>query len=359
MSVRLNRRGVTLPMTIIVIAVLAVSVAISYSRLSSERRITGDGAAQLDAFAVAQSGLSQYLGTRAAKPGASQDTTYTTIPGGTAVISLRMLRESTTTLLPAVYVITSKGTNSGAKRYDSRTPPAERTVATYALWTPAPFDLNAGVTSLTGVTANGNSSHYSGVDNCGAAATIPGVAVPNGAWNPQHPSVVDGIPDDAAVPMGTQGPAGTAKDEVAIDWAGIVAGTAFPADYVYPASGWPGAGSPGMADWPVTRVNGNLDMPGNGKGILVVTGNLTISGNKQWDGLILVGGTLTGNGNSTIYGGIITGLNVKLGMIVPDYDVGSGTKTWQYDSCALTRALGHVGSLERVRNGWVDTWPSY
>jgi hypothetical protein len=37
----------------------------------------------------------------------------------------------------------------------------------------------------------------------------------------------------------------------------------------------------------------------------------------------------------------------------------NGTKDYQYDSCALTRALGHIGSLQRVRNGWIDTWASY
>src|SRR4051794_11242826 len=183
MSVRTNCKRVTLPMTIIVIAVLAVSVAIPYSRLSSERRITGDNQAQLDAFAVAQSGLSQYMGTRTDKPGASQDTTYTTIPGGTAVISLRMLRESTTTLLPAVYVVTSRGTNTSAKSYDSRTPPAERTVATYALWTPAPLDLDGAFTSLSGVSYTGTQGTVSGIDNCGAAGSIPGSAVPTGAVN--------------------------------------------------------------------------------------------------------------------------------------------------------------------------------
>ena len=105
MSAPSSRRGATLPLTIIVIAVLAVSVAITYARISSERRTTSDQSAQLEAFQVAQAGLSQYLGTRTAKPGASQDTTYTDLPGGTALISLRMLRESTTTLLPAVYVL--------------------------------------------------------------------------------------------------------------------------------------------------------------------------------------------------------------------------------------------------------------
>jgi type II secretory pathway pseudopilin PulG len=151
MSARLNRRGATLPMTIIVIALMGVAVAITYARLSSERRITGDSQAQGNALAVAQSGLNDYMAGRNAKPAASQDTTFTTLPGGTAVVSLRMLRESTTTLLPAVYVIISRGTNTTAKSYDARTPPAERTVAAYALWTPAPLDIDAGVTSLSGV----------------------------------------------------------------------------------------------------------------------------------------------------------------------------------------------------------------
>jgi len=37
----------------------------------------------------------------------------------------------------------------------------------------------------------------------------------------------------------------------------------------------------------------------------------------------------------------------------------NGTKSYRYDSCALTSALGHVGSLQRLRNAWVDTWSSY
>ena len=354
MSVRLNRRGATLPMTIIVIAVLAVSVAISYARLSSERRITSDNSAQLDAFAVAQSGLSQYLGTRNGKPGASQDTTYTTIPGGTAVIALRMLRESTTTLLPAVYVVTSKGTSTSSARYDSRIPPAERTVATYALWTPAPFDLDAAFTSLSGIDKTGNSGSLNGTDACAANAAIAGVAVPSGGYSGQT-GPIDGNPDNTPKDLGSGGVGGNAKDSVGIDWAGIRAGTVFPGDYVYPT--WPTAAQ--FLNWPVIRVNGDIDVPSDGKGILIVTGNMTIGGSKRWDGLVLVGGTLTSNGNNVIEGAVITGLNIKVGLLVPVNAIANGNKTFQYSSCNLTRALGHVGSLERVRNGWVDTWPSY
>ena len=360
-SLRSTRRGATLPLVVIVLAMMAVGVAINFTRISAERVINSDIKAQQGALQVAQSGMNRYLSTLNAKPPALGPwpitTNYNDLPSGTAQVVMQQLRDSTTTLLPALYVITSKGTYTGGRRYNSRIPPAERMVATYAIWKPAPFDLNAGVTSLTGMTANGNSGAYSGIDHCGANANIPGVAVPNGTWNAAHPTIVDGSPEDAAVGMGTGGTGGTAKDQVQIDWASILAGTGFPADYTYPT--WPTAAQ--FNNWPVTRVNGDLTMPSSGNGILIVTGNLTWNGtpNKTWNGLVLVGGTLIGNGASTIYGATITGLNVKTGTNVLAYDVGNGTKTWQYDSCALTRALGHIGSIQRIRNGWTDTWPSY
>ena len=351
---RLNRRGATLPLGIIVLALMSVAVAITYARITAERHTGGDIKAQLGAFAVAQTGLSRYMASLTGKPGASHDTTMTDLIGGTAQVSLRMLRESTTTLLPAVYVITSRGSYTAAKRYNSLTPSAQRTVATYALWTPAPFDLNAGFTSLSGINKNGGSGSLSGIDNCGAQPDIPGVAVPTGTYTGPV-AVIDGNPDNTPHEMGTGGPGGTAKDSVGIDWAGILAGTYFPPDYVYPT--WPTAAQ--FNNWPVVRVNGDLTLPGTGNGILIVTGNITLSGNNGWNGLILAGGTLTSNGNNIVHGATVTGLNVKLGQTVPQSSIANGTKIYQYDSCTLNRALSHVGSLQRVRNGWTDTWSSY
>jgi len=355
-----NRQGVTLPLTILVIAVLGVSVAITYARLSSERRTTGDGQAQLDAFAVAQTGLSSYMAGRNAKPAANQDTTFTDLPGGIAQVSLRFLRESTTTLLPAVYVITSRGTATAARSYDARTPPAQRTVATYALWTPTPLDLDAAITTLGGMDKAGGSGSMSGIDACGVMPDIPGVAVPNGGYTGSS-SPIDGNPDNTPVNLGTAGPSGTAKDEVDIDWAGIVAwpNTTLMPDLVYSGT-WPTTSD--FAAWPVIRVNNNpgadFDLPADGKGILIVTGNVIISGSTSWEGVILAGGSIRSNGSNSARGAVIAGLNAKLGQAVPVSQM-NGTKSYLYDSCALTRALGHVGSLQRVRNGWIDTWPSY
>jgi hypothetical protein len=350
---------------VIVLALMAVAVAITYSRISSERRTGADGQASLGAFAVAQSGLNRFLANINGKPavaaGVVQTVTYTDLPGGTAQVDMVMLRESTITLLPAVYAITSRGTYTAGRRYNALTPPAQRTVGTYALWTPTPFDLNGALTSLTAVNKTGNSGALDGNDRCAGTGmpAIPGVAVPNGGFTGDA-TPINGDPEDAPDEIGTGGTGGTAREEVDIDWAGITSGTVMPPNYVYPT--WPGAGTPGMADWPVVKVNGDLTLPSSGKGILIVTGNLRINGAtppRTWEGLVLVGGQLDLNGNSNLFGAVMTGLNVKLGITVPGYDIASGTKVIRYDSCALNRALGKVGSIQRVRNGWTDTWSSY
>jgi type II secretory pathway pseudopilin PulG len=369
MSARLSRRGAVLPLTIIMLAIMGVAVAITYTRLSSERRTTADAQAQVQAFAVAQSGLSRYLSTLAAggvKPGwGDVDVVYNDLPGGTATVSLRMVRESTVTLLPAVYAITSRGVNTTARRYGASAPAAERSVVTYGLWTPAPFEMYGAMTSLSGINKTGTSGNLSGYDRCGAMPAINGVAVPNAGYGgPVGP--IQGNPEDTPYYLGTPGVGGTASDSIDIDWAGIVAWpntTMFP-DYKSPA--WPTDGQ--FVDWPIVRVD-NVAGPaftlpatctvGICKGILIVTGDLHLDGAVSWEGLILTGGSLTSNGNNLVYGATVSGLNVKLGMNPAASDIANGTKNFQYDSCALKRALGQFGSIQRVRNGWIDTWPSY
>jgi hypothetical protein len=117
-----------------------------------------------------------------------------------------------------------------------------------------------------------------------------------------------------------------------------------------------------MLNWPIVRVNNNpgadFDLPGDGNGILIVTGNLTIGGSKSWTGLILAGGYVRSNGSNNVQGAVVAGLNVKLGQAVGVSQM-NGNKSYQYDSCSLNRALSKIGSLEVVRNGWMDTWSSY
>lgn len=358
MSHRWNRRGAALPLAIFTIALLTIGIAVAFSRMSSERRVHANQDAQLDAFAVAQSGLEQYLSGVTSMPPASLDTTISGLVGGSAAISVRQVRD-TIGGRTAVYLISSRGVNSTATRYDASAPPAERIVAQYAVWRSGSMTVNAAFTSLSGVDKNGKSGSLNGNDACGAVGALPGVAVPNGLYSGKT-EPIDGNPEDAPAYIGTAGPLGTAKDAVHIDWDGIVNGNALPADYTIPSDDWPNSAE--MSAWPVIRVDGNYSLSGgstDGKGILIVTGNLTINGSWHHEGIVLVGGTVTSNGNNTISGAIVTGLNVMLGDAVSQTSVGNGNKTFEYNSCDVAQALKSLSRLERVSNGWMDNWPNW
>lgn len=358
MAPRSNRRGGTLPLTLAAIALLSMAVVVSFNRVSADRRISGDQQAQVDAFAVAQSGLEMYRVAVGGKPGTAHDTTLAGLPGGSAVISLRRVRDAVGTN-PALYLVSSRGTSSTAVSYGPSTPPAQRTVAQYMIWQPATMDVKAAFTSLSGLQKNGNSGSMDGTDGCGGKPTIPGVAVPDGIYS-GHTGPIDGNPDNTPDYLGTPGPSGTAKDEVNVDWAGITAGTAITPDVILPGGSWPNAAQ--MNGWPVIFANGNLSVNAgmtDGKGILIVTGDLTMSGSWEHEGIVLVGGTLTSNGNNHVFGAVITGLNTKLGVTVGQTAVGNGTKIFQYNSCNIANALDALGALTPVPNGWADNYPSY
>jgi hypothetical protein len=40
-------------------------------------------------------------------------------------------------------------------------------------------------------------------------------------------------------------------------------------------------------------------------------------------------------------------------------DIGNGTKTIRYNSCLVSQALSHLGSLVALPNAWADNWPVY
>jgi hypothetical protein len=278
----------------------------------------------------------------------------------------------------STFVLISRGENTTTNRYAANTATATRTVAQLLRRSSGTFSTEAGFVSLSGFQKNGNSGSISGVDACTTSPqpSIPGVAVPS---DPDDPSVpwydgptgpIDGDPDDTPVAIGTPGTGGTAKDVVDIDWAGIVNFTSITPNFhqqtTSPASGtWPSDAEISGANWPIVMVTGdkvigNGDVPsGGGQGILIVTGNLTFNGSAKWNGIVLVGGIIESNGNQTVTGAIITGLNIKLGIEVPENFLGNGTKLYQYDSCDVNKAMSPFAGWSRLGNATVDNWPSW
>lgn len=372
---RSDERGISLLLTMLLVLLLLVAVTGAAMRTTAERRSSLDMAAQVDAFALAQSGIDRYLEAHTTMPTSFPDSASYDMTGGRAVATLYRFRAAAS---DTVFVLVSRGENTTQDRYAADAAAAVRTVAQLMRFNAGTLDVPGAWTSLTPMVKNGNSGSLSGVDACTTSPkpSIPGVALPTVSSGNLSPSYtgptgpIDGNPDNLAVAIGTPGSAGTAKEAVDIDWAGIVARTSITPNFYQkttsPASGsFPSNSALSGTNWPVVFVEGNktltnADVPsGGGQGILIVTGDLTMNGNTAWNGIVLVGGTITSNGNNTVLGGIVTGLNVKLGQSVSGQTVGNGTKTFRYNSCYIASSMARFGGWQRVRNGWVDNWPSY
>ena len=360
-----ERRGFALPIAVLVIAVLTIMVVGGFSIVSAERRSVADQKSQISAFRIAEQGLEIYLVRRDSLYAGVQN--YTKIPGAKDSVRINMTGGyadvSLTRLRPpkgsqsGLYVVRSKGTETvGAY---AGTPQGVRTVAQYVLWEPAPMQVLAGWTALSGLQKNGAAGTLGGIDMCGEGGAVAGVIVPA---DPGYTGkmVAVGNPPIDSIP---------APDSVEIDWNGIVNNNLIEATITLPGGTWPTAAlTAAYADsnstyYPIIRVNGNFDLLSSGKGMLIVTGSLTLSGNKGWRGVILAGGEITSNGNNDILGGgvqgaVISALNEKLGMDVPR-SVANGTKQYNYNSCEVAKATTLMGALVTLRNTWVDNWVEY
>lgn len=356
------RRGFAIPTAILVILVLTAALAAGFSLVSAENRSIADQKAQVTAFELAEQGLEIFivkrdsLGFTTVPPGA-RDSTRITLAGGYADVAMDRIRAPQGSL-SGLYVVRSRGVQtSGAF---AGTPQGVRTVAEYALWKPASMQVLAGWTSISGVDKNGNSGTLGGIDACGDSAAVAGVAVP------QYPGFI-GLDKN-----GTGSPAvdtmALTQDSLAkmvhMDWLHLSAGTAVHVDYTIPPQTMPTFSD--TTQFPVVRVIGDLTstMMSNvansgGRGLLIVTGNMILTGsNFTWRGIVMAGGDITGNGNNDIQGAVITALNAKLGQTVP-IDTINGTKNYQYNSCNVAKTMNRLGALVPLSNTWVDNWVEY
>ena len=350
-----NRDGFAIPTAILVIGILSISIAAGFSLVISERRGVDDQKAQVTAFVLAERGLETFfvkrdsLGFTTIPPVAREGPVRIYFTGGYADVELDRVR-SPTGSLSGLYVVRSKGTQTqGAV---GTTPAGVRTVAQYATWDIADINVEAGWTAISGIQKNGNSGSFLGSDQCRDSAAVAGVSVPvvPGFNRPATADSVDYLAQTVNL----------AAAKVEVDWAGILAGTAITPNIVMP-----GGTLPNWSDttyYPTIFVNGDLGTTSaynGGRGLLIVKGDLGGNGATfTWKGLVLVGGDLVGNGTNTIDGAIISALNAKLGITVP-INTANGTKTYQYNSCEVAKALRGMGALIPLQNTWVDNWVEY
>jgi hypothetical protein len=350
-----ERRGFAIPTALLIIAALTIMVAGGFSLVSAERRSVADQKSQVTAFRIAEQGLELFLVRRDSLmaghpgfthlPGSRPDTAVIAMTGGVATVTLTRLRPVNGSQ-SGLFVARSRGVETvGAY---AGTPQGVRTVAQYVLWEPAPMQVLAGWTALSGLQKNGAAGTIGGIDLCADSNAIAGVVVP---VNPGYSGKV--------VEVGNPPIDSVAPDSVAIDWNGIVNQGAITPTITIPGGSFPTAAM--FADttyYPIIRINGDFTIPTSGQGMLIVTGNLTISGSTTWKGVLLVGGDITSNGNNGVQGATVSGLNIKLGTYVP-VSTANGTKSYNYNSCEVAKSNMSSGALVTLRNTWVDNWVEY
>lgn len=370
-SMNARRPGFALPMVMIVVFVLGGALAAGFTMTRGERAIDDAGRADIFAQSLAETALQRAMTDRAAlglATGAppATDSVRMTATNGYADIIVTRVRPVVGTE-SAVYLVRAHAVSTASRV--AGTPSAEYTVTQLASWQTGTMTVLSAFTSITGIQKNGNAGEISGVDQCGAKPNVAGVAVPDnpsytqsgGSWS----NVLSGTP----LVDSTRGATPTAMaPNVPVDWASIRAG-GISADFT---STWNGTGFPpssyfssNPSAWPVIVVQNDtaasqaFTIPYAGRGMLIVWGNMIISGSDMWNGVVLVGGTITSNGNNTIEGAIVTGLNVKLGYPVPVNAVGNGNKDFSYNSCNVASAVAGLGRMKVYKNTWSNTYAVY
>lgn len=357
-----RRDGFALPMAVLLIGFMTAGVVAAFARGAAEVQLIGNQQAQTDAFAIAQAGLEAYIARGKVTPA---DTTIHRF-GGSARVIVTEIRPAAVPADTAIYLFQSTGTPTQGAAQGAL---AARTVAQVAYLMAGTMQVLSSWSSLSGISKQGNSGTITGEDAC-TDDVLAGVAVPDGGFSGQT-GPVEGDP-----PIDYMGSQDEMADSMKIDWAGITnpAAPVFQFDFAFCPGGYgfivgltPVCNGFPTAAWftanptlfPTVVINGSATLPTNGRGMLIVTGDLTLDGGDRWDGIILVGGRIIDNGNGGINGAVVTGLNVLKGETVGQSSRANGTKEYIYDSCMVSAAAMGTASLRQASNAWVDNWTSW
>ena len=342
--------------------VLTVMLAAAFVMVGAEFRTTNGSYSSTRALNVAQAGLQAYLNASHSL-GTGYDSANYSYTGGYARVVARKLRDSTGTsqqlwVVYATGIDTIRTTNRGSAG-GVRVASTLATLGGGVLPAPAAMVASNGM-NLTGAGLAPGDGHnaniaVAGCTQAGAAYTVYGLmTVKNGgAGQPYYPNGytpnggIDSLASQTAVNNATR-----------IAWSTLLAGQ-FTPDYYnqLPAPN-------GTTFYSSYYPSGGVTIPGNTyRGLLVASGDVTLSVNTEWDGIIIAGGRLvtpTGNKRYTIYGMVITGLNTSLGQTVNSNAIDrGGTATIQFDYCYTRLSMSSLSYLVPVKGTYSDSWKTW
>lgn len=356
-----DRRGFALLVSLIAIVGLTALATGGFFLADSERQTATNHHAAVEAYHLANAGLSEYLGSNNGEPATGQVGHYD-YPDAGGEADVFAERVGAASGGEKIYRIRSTSTFTGAGG-----PDVQRTVATLVVLDPSLIPKPPGsISSGAGIQKNGGSGLISGVDNCGVESDRAAVRVPTDPGYDGKTKPLEGDPliDDTDQPFDFLG------DNPKEWWQGMKDGSLITHDHTVKSddasANWPDLPSPddGSDEMPVTYVDkNNIELGDNedGQGLLIIKGNATFKGQFDWDGMIIVGGSVTDHGQGQIRGAVMTGLNVLEGDDVSqddleDVDTLDGTKKYLFDSCILEDVQNAAASLDEVPSSWHEVF---
>jgi type II secretory pathway pseudopilin PulG len=347
-------RGFALPAVIFLVALLTLLLTSGLSRVQADRQIAEAGEATADAFAVAQSGLQNYVGSQTSRP-PDGDSVRINLTGGYANVISRVIRNPADTTENFLYLVRSTGFVINPLAGSAIQ--AQRTVAQFADWQTGSIERRAAFTAANGLrreTADGEPRSISGLDACGVEPAIPGVLADTVTGDPDAVAL-DGAP---ALIMQGSGAGPVVAFDTEIDWARATS-AAFVPDYTTFRNG-------DILGYSIQRVPGSLQLNGAyaGSGIFIVPGNLDInSGTFYFDGIIMVGGELELDAETIIIDGLVySGLDEQLSTNPARSEIDTEVNWFlriRFHSCKVNQALAALTGLAPVPNAWQDSWARY
>ncbi len=349
--------GFALAAVLFVMALLGVLAITSLATTDDERRASLGMRESAKAFYAAEAGVNLVLAswdslqydTLMSNPGDSVDLGWQTVPeNGTSYRAL-MRRVSSNQLF-----------SLGVQGRTGRAAASQVQVLLRKNWSRNLGTIQAAFYAASMMRKNSDKGLITGFDACGSG-DVAGLKTPDLQYGSDPSEVFDGVPPVDTV---TNDPVDELQ-ATGIDWQGIL-----DSDFTYAItdeSEWPDFSSMPADFYPSILVTGDrIDLRGpdhNGRGFLVVTEELRINNDWEWDGVILVGNFFQSNGKMTIKGAMISGLNMLLGVDPADIQIsaigpGLGIPQVNYDSCIVSEAMnadGGAGGVELVDWSWFST----
>ncbi|MBI2408544.1 MAG: hypothetical protein HYV19_09625 [Gemmatimonadetes bacterium] len=376
-----TRRGMALPMVIVVLLVLTASFAGGVALARGERALDDAAKSSVSAQTYAETGLERLESDRTAlgltgQPGAS-DSTRVTFTGGYYDVITTRIRPSSGTTIPALYYLRSHAVITSASVAGA--PASEYTVTTLASWLNGSMTVQSALTGYNGTDKDGAAGAISGVDQCavadgGTGTTLPAVAVPTTASDggPGYDGLTAPLEGSPLIQSIGATPADAAAASP-IDWPAIYDGTAITPTFVsdYQGNGFPSdvwfTANPTV--FPIILVQNGPPNSGHefilsafGRGMLIVQDDIELHGNTAgWDGVLLVGGRIRTNGSNRVSGATVAGLNTQFGVTPLPSDINdlNGTKAFLYNSCTVAQSVAGLGKLRVYKNTWANNFKTY